>query len=831
MKRKMLRILFALVLVVSFSLIPAIPAVAADINVPATHATIQAAIDAANPGDTIIVAAGTYAENLVIDKALTLKSADGAATTIIDASATVVADQRGAIQIAATISDVTIGGTDVGFTIIAPDAGNQYGVEVGLNCDRATIQDNIISGAVQVGIHIWGAGADAHEDITVKDNTITSTLTEPAGECYGIITAPISQALNLVGTASLIDGNTISGFSGCAIYLDGLDGDSTESPIVISNNTLHTNTRHGLVVIGREVKVTGNIIYGNTLNGLTIAQENTTTEIDVTDNNTIYNNTGWGIRIYSGTSTAITVDNNNIYSNTAGGLSNAGTGECPAENNWWGNATGPANTLKNPAGTGDTVSTLVDFVPWLDAAYDSGTATYLINNSTTSVGYETIQAAIDAADAGATITVAPGTYTETLTIDEDVTLESTGTAAETIIENTSANMLDVTATGVTIDGFTINGDGSTTSQRGLYVRKSGVTIQNNIFTNILNDNICVFGEIDAITSGTISNNTFTGAGATFEDYRAGIAVETYASNISGITITGNTLTGYGSANTSSAGSGAIKVAETDGAGVTSSITITSNTMTNSFRGLTLYVSNGKALVGIDVDSNTITNNYSGVVLESGASVTATFDLSSNTITGNVLYGVDIQTDTALSGDQDIKYNTISGNGGGIYIDTVDATVVATHNYWGSDSGPEIATLNPSGAGDSITAHASADIGTDITYAPWLFLTTAANSGDTVANIIANEVPAYANSVALSTGWNTFSVPIGLDGQYNTWAELYTLTSANYTMAYRFNPSTQAFWQLPTPTPSPPAKACTSRWVLPAAYHMPTAPSFQFQAGA
>lgn len=49
--------------------------------------TIQAAVDAAATGDTILVRPGAYLENVrIISKGVTLKSTDGPETTIIDGS-------------------------------------------------------------------------------------------------------------------------------------------------------------------------------------------------------------------------------------------------------------------------------------------------------------------------------------------------------------------------------------------------------------------------------------------------------------------------------------------------------------------------------------------------------------------------------------------------------------------------------------------------------------------------------------------------------------------------------------------------------------------------
>jgi polygalacturonase len=58
---------------------------ATTIHVPADQPTIQSGINAASNGDTVLVAPGTYKENINFSgKAITLKSSGGARVTIID---------------------------------------------------------------------------------------------------------------------------------------------------------------------------------------------------------------------------------------------------------------------------------------------------------------------------------------------------------------------------------------------------------------------------------------------------------------------------------------------------------------------------------------------------------------------------------------------------------------------------------------------------------------------------------------------------------------------------------------------------------------------------
>ncbi len=207
MKRKIFSILFALVLVLSFSLIPSVPAAAATTIsvVPGPGTPIQNAINAANPDDTIIVAPGTYPENVVIGTSnLTLQS-ETVLGAIIQPAATAPGWPSAAVVI--TADGVTVDGFEIDGTTVAKN-----GI-LGWETSGLVIKNNKIHGAVNAwdgcGILLfsWGSGGTVYNNL-IQDNEVYDT-----GR-MGIMVMDYSTEARVgywPGYYTVTSGNTITG--------------------------------------------------------------------------------------------------------------------------------------------------------------------------------------------------------------------------------------------------------------------------------------------------------------------------------------------------------------------------------------------------------------------------------------------------------------------------------------------------------------------------------------------------------------------------------------------------------------------------------------------
>ena len=139
--------------------------------------SIQAAIDAASPGDTIMVGPGVFNESLTINKSLFLLSLDGAEHTIINGQGTNPGFSA-TVMVTDGTSHVSIGElNDHGFTINAGAqetaaiilAGNNSFVEIQSN----DIEGNATAAQNFLNHDILMAGGQNH--ITVQDNDICGT--------------------------------------------------------------------------------------------------------------------------------------------------------------------------------------------------------------------------------------------------------------------------------------------------------------------------------------------------------------------------------------------------------------------------------------------------------------------------------------------------------------------------------------------------------------------------------------------------------------------------------------------------------------------------------
>lgn len=232
-------------------LLLSVSALATVIHVPADQPTIQAAINAAVSGDTVLVSSGTYYENITfLGKAITVTSASGPLTTIIDGSkgsytATVTFSSNE--KATAVLSGFTLknGDGEVSITNASPTVrGNvivagqaayyqTLGIAIGYGAS-ATVQGNLIAGGTFQGIQSYSGKGSKIIGNLIADNA----------------SAGISSSYDT--GANTIQQNTIIGNAGGGIgfYSFGTHG------LTVVQNLIEANGNTGLNIAANGAPVT-----------------------------------------------------------------------------------------------------------------------------------------------------------------------------------------------------------------------------------------------------------------------------------------------------------------------------------------------------------------------------------------------------------------------------------------------------------------------------------------------------------------------------------------------------------------------------------------------
>jgi len=286
---------------------------------------IQAGLDLCSPHDTVLVAPGTYQENISwpFTEGIDLISEYGSDSTTIQ--------------------------------------GHGDSVVIDIFCCLG-FRNTIISGfTIENGATNWSGGGirTFKSDVVIRDNRIAGNSAQWRGAGLYLELSSVEV------TGNVIEQNTA--LIGAGLYVTGYG-------VVIHDNIIRNNTADslggGIHASYENITVRDNLITQNTAQyggGIFFdAPSYWTTSLIAT--NTISGNSasvlGGGIYCKAIGLSQLNIMINNICDNHHYGLYNDDTVLITAEYNWWGDASGPYHPTLNPAGTGDSISDYVDFLPW-----------------------------------------------------------------------------------------------------------------------------------------------------------------------------------------------------------------------------------------------------------------------------------------------------------------------------------------------------------------------------------------------------------------------------------------------------------------------------------
>jgi hypothetical protein len=399
-----LKIISSFIAAAAFSLI-AIPLQATVCNVPADHPTIQSAVN--DPSCTeIVVAPGTYPENVMINRQLTLSGSGN--TTIIHPTAP-------GPGITLTAGGATLGNRMVIEKLQVTGAlgggNNGSGIRISGSGSFGFITFDEITSTANSGHGLAVDGTMALNDVVISETNLTSNV----GDGFRIPSSMASLDGLQISTCHL-DGN---GFAGWEAYTNQAAGPLKN--VMVSATTFNNNSNKGIYIerlsdaqfTGIEVNQSGtaggfaagidlNLKYGSfqdiTLQdstvsncgtgdavngvGVTIKARNdapsystqpaTLANVSVTNNEIRANQSGLRFgepgKNNSGP-TGVSVHYNNITGNVVLGIDNQSLPTVNATCNWWGAPNGPGPV---GPGSGDRVSANVNYSPWLIAPAPSG---------------------------------------------------------------------------------------------------------------------------------------------------------------------------------------------------------------------------------------------------------------------------------------------------------------------------------------------------------------------------------------------------------------------------------------------------------------------------
>ena len=624
-----------------------------DVNTGKVYSKIQDAIDDSSTSndDVITLQSGTYIENIIINKQLTLMPTPGATPTIqalnpINPVITINSGGTGSIIKYLTIKSIE------NFT--GPNADNFADLSgVFLNgTSNCTINENSFLNTAE-GIYLDGGSNNK-----IQNNTITNIF------AYGI---SLSNTLN-----NTINGNVITTLPSAA-----------------------NNTCTGIFIgFSRYNLINRNIITNNQFGIYPYGSNN-----NIITENIIKNNSNYGIYLYN---SSATINFNIISGNGIAGLNNQDNGTVNATNNWWGTNT-PTILLNIPSDI-HIVSGTVRYDPWLvlnlncssiGVTHDNYTSDLTVDLTHNNLGVDT--SSIGRVPDGIVIN-----FITTLGTINATTVTTDGLALVTLNSSVTSGLANVTATldnqtvsvvprvfstiqAAINDNSTYNGD-SIEIEDGTYTEN--IVLNKEVTLVPVNKGTVIVEPLDP--SKPVIKVTSGGSGSLIQDLNINGVNSAYAifvdsahnCSIIGDNITGSQFGIYFNNSTNSTISENNIANNYNGVYIFNSpnITISSSTVSNNTgNGIYLDTSNST-----EISENAILNNKLNGICTNNSLNTTIFE---NNILNNALDGIYLNNSSAT-----INFNRIIGNGMYGTENQGNETVDATNNWWGSNNGPSVSSL-------------------------------------------------------------------------------------------------------------------------------------------